>query len=216
MTYRLLTAVVASIAVAGCDGARNPVNPSAVDSEAIFEDNDSRTSAEGLMITSGTWSVALGGPPFQFNLQGVNFSAIGSWESQAKGTLCFAQCTAGQRMSLDFTFLNEFPSGIDVFAPGTLNGAFVEFGGRLHFDAKDIEIPFPTPEQALQPLQIRTRFRFFGTLKAWDVLNRRDPLLVFKQFVAADGIATLELLAGPVGSTQLTFLRLTYDFAAAP
>lgn len=211
MPNRLLTAVVASTAVAACGVASDPVQPSAVDNETIVADNGS----PALVISSGTWSVNLGGPPFQFNLQGENFSAIGSWWAEEDGTLCFSQCTAGERLSLDLAFANEFPSGIDVFAPGTLNGAFVEFGGRLRFDARPITIPVPTPEQALQPLQITTRFRFFGTLKAWDILGRRDPLLVFEQFVVGDGTATLELLAGPVGSNTLTFLRLTYDLGPA-
>jgi hypothetical protein len=211
MTNRLFTAVVASIAAAGCDAASNPVHPGAVDNEAIVADN----ASPALVISSGTWSVFAAGPPFQFNLQGANLSAIGSWWAQEDGTLCFA-CTAGQQLSLDFAFANDFPSGIDVFAPGTLNGAFVEFGGRLRFDARPITVPFPTPEQALQPLRITTRFRFFGTLKAWDVLGLRDPVLVFEQFVAGDGTATLELLAGPVGSNTLTFLRLTYDLGPVP
>ena len=182
------------------------------DATKVF--NETCTPVQGLVITSGTWTVGVAGPPFQFNLQGANFAAVGSWAAYASGNLCFSQCGASERLSLDLTFENAFPSGVTFFAPGTLNGAFVEFGGSLHFDATDIQVPLPTPDQAFQPLQVTTPFKSWGTLKAWDVLNRRDPLLVFEQFVVGDGIATVEFLAGPVGSTTLTLLRPTYDFAA--
>jgi hypothetical protein len=215
MMYNRLTisllAVMASFAATGCDATRDPLAPSALDNAAALD----RIAPRPRTIETGAWTLDFGGPPFQFNLQGDHFSAIGTWAAQATGGLCFVQCRAGDKLNLDFTFENPHPVGIPFppFARGTLNGAFVEFGGSLKFDAADdFRIPLPTPEQAFEPLTLTTPFTFSGTLKAWDGFSR-DPLLLFDRPVRGRGTATAEFLAGPPGSNVLTFLVLRFEFA---
>jgi hypothetical protein len=162
------------------------------------------------MISAGSW------PGFRFDVSGDDFLLDGSWDQALPGPSLFY--TAGTVVTITARFQNATPLTIASFARGaaTIAGTsypFVELGGDLTFVTDPITIPTPAPNEAGQRLSVSVPFRMSGVLKGYDVLNRRDPLLVFDVPLSGRGTATLELMSGPIGSLGLTTGRLTYVFS---
>ena len=167
-------------------------------------------------LTSGSWMTSLGTlPRFSFDAAGDDILLSGTWDQALPGPS--AAYTAGTVVTITSVFQNPIPQTIVSFARGTAvvagtTYAFVEFGGDLTFITDPITIPTPAPTEVGQQLTVTVPFRMSGVLKGYEVLNRRDPLLVFEIPLSGNGTATLDLLSGPAGSLSLTTGRLTYAF----
>jgi hypothetical protein len=184
----------------------------------VFDENCDAVR-RSFVITSGSWMISTGSwPGFQFDVTGEDFLLNGTWDQALPGPSLFYP--AGSVVTITSGFQNATPLTIASFARGraTIAGAsypFVELGGDLMFVTDPITMPTPAPNEAGQRLSVSVPFRMSGILKGYDVLNRRDPLLVFDVPLSGRGTATLELMSGPIGSLSLTTGRLTYTFAGS-
>ena len=184
----------------------------------VFDEN-CEAVRRSFVVTSGSWMISAGSwPGFRFDVAGEDFLLSGTWDQALPGpSLSY---TAGTVVTIRSVFQNATPLTIASFARGTaaIGGTsypFVELGGDLSFVTDPITMPTPAPNEAGQRLTVTVPFRMSGVLKGYDVLNRREPLLVFEVQVSGHGTATLEQMSGPIGSLGLTTGRLTYAFSGS-
>jgi hypothetical protein len=190
----------------------------------VVIDDAALTLNEAIKITDGTWEIGrVGAPPLaRFTLNGNEVRITGSYD----GGMVEAQnacssphpCQPGQIVSLRSTFENPFPQTDVSFAraSATLGPRvypFVELGGLLTLAGDAVTLPEPSGLGPGELVQVSAPFTFFGDLKGFAVLGRRDPDLEFDLPLVGHGTVTLQLLTGP-GSTGLVleFNRLIYVF----
>jgi hypothetical protein len=175
------------------------------------------TPAAPMDITDGTWLIRMPGsqPIAEFSLVGPHFAATGTWDAPSTLEIC-TTCVPGQVVDLRLVFDNPSPKTDVSFARGsaTFNGTafrFIEFGGSLAVETDAITIPPAPAGDPPQLVSVTTRFALSGNLKEFEVLGKRDPLLVFDIPVAESGTATLDLLSTATSALQFYQLRLELD-----
>ena len=186
----------------------------------VFDANcTARQATTATVITSGTWIAGqLQDPsPARFTIQGLDLLATGTWNTASSFNVCNG-CVPGQTFSPRLVYENPTPMTDISFARGSATVAgptysFVEFGGRLVFEAEPMTIHSAPAGGSLEPVTVTTPFVLTGNLIGFEVLGRSDPLLVFDVPVSGRGTATLELVPH-IGPT-LPFLRLVFTFQDA-
>ena len=171
----------------------------------VFDENCA-AAAPVAVITAGTWSVD-DLQRSQFTLEGPQLSAAGVWLLPAAPTVC-TQCGAGQTFSIRAVFDNPMPmtdipqatGRATVF--GTVYPPPIEFGGPITFETAAMTIPDSAPGEAVT---VSAPFVMSGRLKGYEVVGRRDPLLLFDVPVRGRGTATLVVLSGAFHSLRFDF-----------
>jgi hypothetical protein len=179
---------------------------------------------EAIQITGGTWEIGPpGAPPLaRFTLDGKEVHIVGSYDDgmvEAQSACSSSHpCHPGQLVSLRSQFENPLPQTIVSFARGfaTLGPrvySFIELGGLVTLAGDAVTLPTPPGLGPGELVQVSAPFTFFGDLKGFDVVSRRDPDLLFDLPLLGHGMVTLELLSGS-GETGpvLDFVKLTYRF----
>ena len=185
----------------------------------VIDDTTLRLN-EAIEITGGTWEISrIAAPPLaRFTLNGDGVHIAGSYEDGTVEACSVRQpCQAGQLVSLRSVFENPFPQTDVSFAraSATLGPqvyAFVELGGLVTLAGAAVTLPDSSGLGPGEVVQVSAPFTFFGDLKGFAVLGRRDPDLVFDLPLVGHGTVTLRLLTRPGSTGALEFNKLTYVF----
>jgi hypothetical protein len=162
-------------------------------------------TADPLVITSGTLSVAgLSGGP-HYNLTGLNFVAGGGGEqgSSTPQMLCFP-CVSGAAISV-----GGFFAGSSILGGATIDGTFYPIvGGTFILSGPTIIVPNSTSN-----LTLTSPFTFSGTMHLCPSNCGFSPPF-FTVDLVGSGIATLNLQVFflPNGNPIFQFQSVTYDF----
>jgi hypothetical protein len=182
----------------------------------VVIDDVSLTLDEPIVVTGGSWEIhAHGGGFGSFTLTSGEFSATGTYDGGYFQARACNPCVPGQVVGLKTFFENQTPMTDVSFARGSASAdgrayGYVEFGGAVVLDGTPVVIPTPTDMSYPGHVTVTAPFTISGDLRGFDVLLRRDPLLLFDVPLAGHGTVTLELIVDP--GPSLTFYRITYVF----
>lgn len=166
-------------------------------------------TADPLVITSGTLSVAgLSGGP-SFNLTGLNFAVSGGGEQgssqpQMSCTPCVSGATVG---------VGGFFAGSSVFHSATIDGTFypnIGLGGTFILSGPPVTVPNSTSN-----LTLTSPFSFSGQLLLCQSNCGSSQPPTFTVDLIGGGIATLNLqvfFLSSNGNPIFMFKSVTYDF----
>jgi hypothetical protein len=182
--------------------------------------------ADSIQITSGTATVLDGGGGtfLTFNVAGVNFSAIGSWDF---GTLDFLHtcgatpCAPGTSITLSSTVMNDslLPASVGELGAAALitangvplnEGRVIELLGMVTFSTPTVLLPVPANGTSAT---LTAPFTLTGTVQGYNPFAR-DPVLLFTTDVSGTGIAKMSLPFNPNTQTFGPFGTLEYDSQA--
>jgi hypothetical protein len=172
-------------------------------------------------LTGGSWILDFHRlePLAEFTVEGPELRVQGRWGTAEALGVC-RTCLPGQTVTVRAVFHNPEPTTLRAHTwayTAVVNGAAysnIELGGPLIFEGGTVVIP-DAPGGApgsSQSTTVTTTFVLSGQLKGYEVLGRREPLLVFDVPVSGRGTATLELV-GHGGGTTWSLYRVRFDFA---